>query len=351
MYLMTKSHNLYFHVPFCQTKCNYCAFYSSACANPDWTKYCDGILAEIDNWAIRLKKITVPTIFFGGGTPSLMPVDIFARIITKVRDKFNLSTDCEVSLESNPGTLDCKKLSEFQKLGVNRLSIGIQSLNDDELKFLGRCHDAATATQLVRDAKDLGLRVSGDFIYGLPGQTVTDVRKLCEQINELGLEHCSMYELSIEPDTPFSKMNLEMPDNETMAEMYETIGHTLTLPRYEVSNYGTPCRHNQNIWDGAPYIGIGRGAAGRPLINGIWHEQTGDDKLFEKMDPSTRALEKIIMGLRTKNGVGLEPEITDLIDMLYVYKNPDLLQVVDNRLIATEKGLLFLNDLLVKLVR
>ncbi|MDR0726664.1 MAG: radical SAM protein, partial [Rickettsiales bacterium] len=213
---MNKPHNLYIHIPFCASKCNYCAFYSAACATPDWDGFCDGILTEIDHWYDILGKITVPTIFFGGGTPSLMPPHIFAKIMWYIKNRFLVPDDAEVSVESNPGTIDKDKLKEFQSNGMNRLSIGIQSLNNQELKFLGRRHDAATATKLIKSAKDLGLHVSGDFMYGLPGQTVEDVRTLCQSINELDMEHCSMYELSLEPGTPFSKMNLKMPDNETM---------------------------------------------------------------------------------------------------------------------------------------
>lgn len=349
---MNNPHNLYFHVPFCASKCNYCAFYSAACANPDWDGYCDGILAEIDTWADTLGRVTVPTIFFGGGTPSLMPAAVFKKIINHVKQRFDVTNDCEISLESNPGTIDRDKLQEFVTAGMNRLSIGIQSLDDNELKFLGRKHDAATAIRLIKDAQDLGLRVSGDFIYGLPGQTAQTVKNLCEQINELGLEHCSMYELSIEPGTPFSKMNLIMPDNETMAQMYETIGETLTLPRYEVSNYGRPCLHNQNIWDGQPYIGIGRGAAGRPFIDGIWYEQMGAGNMFEKMDNASRALENIIMGLRTIRGVQITDDIRDIINWDYVQNHPELLELsADNKMRATANGMLILNDLLVNLVK
>ncbi|MDL2296001.1 radical SAM family heme chaperone HemW [Lachnospiraceae bacterium OttesenSCG-928-E19] len=297
---MNKPHNLYFHIPYCASKCRYCAFYSMPCANPEWDSFADGILAEIDHWSKIMGKIDIPTIFFGGGTPSLMPVVVFERIMNAVRENFNVLPDCEITVECNPGTITAEKLIAFQKIGMNRISVGVQSFDDDILKFMGRCHNANTALDLINKSLDLGLRVSADFIYGLPNQTVDDVKNLCNQINNLGIEHCSMYELIIEPGTPFADMKLDVPDNETMADMYETIGETLAMPRYEVSNYGTPCHHNQNIWDGEPYIGFGTAAAGRPLINNVWHEQMGNNEMCEKMTDTDRAIERVIMGLRSK---------------------------------------------------
>ena len=142
------------------------------------------------------------------------------------------------------------RLDEFIANGANRLSIGVQSLNDDELQFLGRRHNVAKAMRLIDVAKSRNIRVSADFIYGLPRHNAKSVEKLCNEINKIGLTHCSMYELTIEPSTPFGKMNLDMPSNTEMAEMYNVIGETLNLPRYEVSNYAVPgfeCRHNQNV--------------------------------------------------------------------------------------------------------
>ena len=351
---MTVPHNIYIHVPFCMSKCNYCAFFSHACANPDWRAYTDGILSEIDYWASILGKITVPTVFFGGGTPSLMPTDNFAEIMTRIRDRFNLATDTEITIESNPGTLDATRLNEFIVAGVNRLSIGVQSLTDNELQFLGRRHTVADALRLIDDAMSRKIRVSADFIYGLPGHTAKSVEKLCRDINKIGLQHCSMYELTIEPNTPFGKMNLEMPTNTEMADMYNIIGETLNLPRYEVSNYATPgqeCRHNQNVWDGDAYIGIGTGAAGRVFWNGVWYEQLGDGIRFEPMASVARATEKIITGLRTTRGLLLAPDIKNALNIEYAKQNPDLVEIVDGRIRTTKKGMLILDDLLLNLVK
>lgn len=199
------------------------------------------------------------------------------------------------------------------------------------------------------------IRVSADFIYGLPGDTVQDVANMCRDINTLGLQHCSMYELTIEPDTPLGKSNPIMPLNNDMAEMYNVIDETLTLPRYEVSNYaatGQECRHNLNIWDGAPYIGIGRGAAGRILIDDIWYEQMGGGELFNPLDNDARATERIITGMRTIRGVKLDKITTPAINMEFVVHNPDLVvRTTDNRIAATKRGMLILDDLVLKLRR
>ena len=351
---MTVPHNIYVHVPFCMSKCNYCAFFSRACVAPDWRTYTDGILSEIDYWATKLGKIDVPTIFFGGGTPSLMPVEFFSEIMARIYDRFNVLPVAEITIESNPGTLTAPRLDDFIKSGVNRLSIGVQSLDDDELRFLGRRHTVMDAMQLINTAQSRDIRVSADFIYGLPKHTAKTVEKLCRNINKIGLMHCSMYELTIEPDTPFEKKNLNMPANDMMAEMYNAISETLALPRYEVSNYATPgfeCRHNQNVWDGAAYIGIGHGAAGRIFWDGTWYEQMGGGARFEPMTVAARATEKIITGLRTTRGLLLAPDVENALNMEYAKSHPELLEIVDGRIRATKRGMLILDDLLLDLAK
>ncbi len=352
---MTVPHNIYIHVPFCVAKCKYCAFWSVACRAPDWGAYVDAIASEIDFWGKKLGRIQVPTIFFGGGTPSLMPTKSFAQIMDALHRNFDIDTGAEVTLESNPGTLDMARLREFVTYGVNRLSVGVQSFDDARLEFLGRRHTARDALNLIGSAMDIGLRVSGDFIYGLPGDTVRDVIDTCKQINNLGLRHCSMYELTIEPNTPFGKMNLDMPSNDVMADMYVAISDTLHPARYEVSNYATPgdeCRHNQNVWDGDAYIGIGRGGAGRVYCDNVWYQQRGGDGEFTPLDTHARATEKIITGLRQVRGVKLTPDVAGVINKKYIDTHPQLLQYTsDNRVRATISGMLILDDIMPDLIR
>lgn len=321
---------------------------------PDWESYANGICAEIDFWSEKLGKIKIPTIFFGGGTPSLMPIDIFQSIMKRLDDKFDLSECGEVTLESNPGTITDDKLKDFIASGVNRLSIGVQSLDDSELQFLGRKHDVKTATRLIEQAQKTGIRISADFIYGLPNHTVKNIVSLCDKVNSLGLHHASLYELTIEPNTPFGKMNLNMPTNDEMADMYLAISDNLNLPRYEVSNYATPgeeCKHNQNIWDGDAYIGLGNGAKGRVFMNNTWFEQSGGDIKFSEIDNKTRAIERLITGLRTMRGVFIDNDVKNVIDIDFINAHNDLVRVNNNRITATNKGLLILDDLLVDITK
>jgi len=350
---MNKAHNIYIHVPFCISKCKYCAFFSSAVA-PDWESYRDGICAEIDFWATKLGKIKVPTIFFGGGTPSLMPMWVFRSVMQKLNEKFDLSGCDEITLESNPGTIDDGKLKEFIENGATRLSIGVQSFDNDELQFLGRKHDVGTAVHLIESAQKTGIRVSADFIYGLPHHTTKNVISLCDKINKIGLQHASLYELTIEPNTPFGRMNLQMPDNNEMADMYIAIRDNLKLPRYEVSNYAIPtqeCKHNQNVWNGDAYIGLGNGAMGRVFMDNAWFEQSGGDIKFSALDNKTRAVERLITGLRTVRGIVFDDDIKNIVDIDFINSHNDLVKIKDNRIWATDKGLLVLDDLLIKITR
>ena len=350
---MSVPHNIYIHVPFCASKCNYCAFYSAA-VSPNWDKYADDICAEIIHWGNILGHPVVPTIFLGGGTPSLMPTNIFARIMDTIHKSFHIEPGAEITIEANPGTITSEKLDEFIAAGVNRLSVGVQSLDDEKLQFMGRRHSACDARALLDAATMRDIRISADFIYGLPGDTVTSVTQMCRDINALGLTHCSMYELTIEPHTPFGKTNLDMPGDAEMADMYVAIGENLKLPRYEVSNYAAPgyeCKHNANIWDGDAYIGIGRAAAGRVCMNGVWHEQMGAGAMFSPISDNTRAAEKIITGMRTRRGVKITSDVDALINWDWVRSNPNLIERTADRLRATNLGLLTLDGILVELIR
>ena len=351
---MNCPHNLYIHVPFCISKCKYCAFYSVPGFNPNWEKYTKSVCEEISFWANKLGRIKIPTVFFGGGTPSLMPIKAFETIMHAITDNFDLDENCEITLESNPGTLDNDKLQDFIDNGVNRLSIGVQSFKDSELEFLGRIHNAKQSLNLIESAQNKGIRVSGDFIYGLPNQTVQDVQEICQNINNIGLTHASLYELTIEKNTPFGNMHLNMPNNETMADMYMAINDTLKLNRYEVSNYANPnqeCRHNQNIWFGDAYIGIGRAGAGRIFIDGVWYEQMGNYEKFESISIETRAIEKIITGLRTTRGVELSGDVLNQLNMDWINSHKDLVALSDKYLYTTPRGFLILDNIISEVIK
>jgi oxygen-independent coproporphyrinogen-3 oxidase len=351
-------HNLYIHIPFCASKCNYCAFHSSAVSNPDWDGLADAIIGSAGYWAARLSRCRVPTVFFGGGTPSLLPAAIFARIMNAVRAAFDVAPDAEISIEANPGTLDAAKLREFAAAGMTRLSVGVQSLDARALSFLGRRHSARDAIGLLDSARALGLRVSGDFIYGLPGQTLRDVMDMCRGILELGLSHASVYELCIEPGTPLAARGVAPVGNDAAADMYMAVNQSLApaLQRYEVSNYaalGDECRHNADIWAGGAYIGVGPSACGRVLLDdGRWLEtrEFAGEITERALAPRTRALEKIITGMRTMRGVGLSPDVRDAIDWKFVKENPDLIAEKDGFLAAAGDGIMIMDWVVERMV-
>lgn len=283
-----------------------------------------------------------------------MPVHVFETIIRHIGNVFNILPNAEITIEANPGTITNDKIDDFITAGLTRISIGVQALTPARLEYLGRIHTVRDAMNIVNYAMGTKLRVSADFIYGLPGDTIDTVTTMCHQINQIGLTHCSMYELTIEPGTPLAATHPKMPSNDDMAQMYNTIGEQLSIPRYEVSNYAVPgfeCRHNQNVWAGEPYIGIGRGAAGRINIDGIWYEQMGNNQLMCPMDPSTRAIEKIITGMRTRRGIQLTNDVITKINMDFIDKNPLYFIHDKNHIAATDCGILILDKLLVNMVR
>ena len=283
-----------------------------------------------------------------------MPVQVFDKIMNTIYKTCFIAPTAEITIESNPGTLDKSKLGDFVRAGVNRLSVGIQSFNDDVLQFLGRRHSAADALRLIDMGTEMGLGVSGDLIYGIPGDTPDTVIKTCQQINNIGLRHCSMYELTIEAGTPFGRMNLDMPGNDEMAQMYDAIADTLDIPRYEVSNYAAPgheCAHNLNIWDGDAYIGIGRGGAGRVHMGGVWYEQLGNRVQCDPITDETRAIECVIMGMRTVRGCRLTDDVKHVIDMDWVMQHPDMVQIKNNRIAATRDGMMMLDTINLNMVK
>jgi oxygen-independent coproporphyrinogen-3 oxidase len=330
--------NLYIHVPFCVKKCNYCAFYS-VCGDPDWDGYVREILGQLDYF--HTSDYEIKTLFFGGGTPSLMPVGHAERIIKKL----NISPGAEFTIEANPKTISSLDLKDWKDWGMNRLSIGMQSFDDRDLDFLGRIHSVADSMELLAAANDLGLRASGDFIYGLPDHSVSDVARLCERINASGLRHASLYELTMEPGTKFQ--NLRPVSESTGAEMYLAIQSALKLPRYEVSNYGDPCLHNSAVWSGGEYIGVGESAAGRIVRDGKWIETkivVGRVRENE-LSLRDRKVEIAMTGLRTAGGVRVS-EMRDIIDWDFVGAHPEYFARDSESLRMTNSGIMLLDGLL-----
>ncbi|MDR0319806.1 MAG: coproporphyrinogen III oxidase family protein [Rickettsiales bacterium] len=373
-------HHLYIHVPFCERKCPYCAFHSSA-EKPDWDKYAADIIAAIS----ESPGCEVPTIFFGGGTPSLMPAATLEKILNAAHKHFTVSPDAEITIEMNPGTLEFpsregvadlsaeaqrakgegrggNQLSDYKSLGITRISVGAQSFNDGELRFLGRIHDAKQARETITAAQNAGFETSADFIYALPGQTVADVEKLCREIKSMGLTHASLYELTLEPGNklpPCGGVGDEVAGGGSKTEMWLSIGHILN--RYEVSNYAQPgheCKHNSGIWAGEPYIGLGPSAAGRIFDGTNWYEQyTPPSSLlpssFVLLPSHDRAVEKVITGLRTKRGVRLSPDVLEILNSPLAGKSKkrELFRWGVDSLALSDSGLLILDSLLPDMIK
>ena len=270
--------SLYVHIPFCQRKCVYCDFYSVEAVGM-MDAFLDALRAEIALGARTGEGAHFDTLFFGGGTPSLMTPSQLEGVMVALRGAFRFTEDAEVTLETNPGTVTRETLRDYRSLGVNRLSIGIQSFDDGELRFLGRIHNAAQASRCVALARDAGfMNVSVDLIYSLPDQTVSGWDATLARAIALGPDHLSAYSLIVEDNTPLARMvaaNIVSPNPvESEALLYE---HTMSVmersgfEHYEVSNYARPgCRslHNTAYWSHAEYLGFG------PSAHSFW--RTGD---------------------------------------------------------------------------
>ncbi len=264
---------LYIHWPFCKSKCPYCDFNSHVRERVDEPRWRAALLAELDHWAPSLKGRELVSIFFGGGTPSLMAPATAAALIERAAQHWPVSRDLEITLEANPTSVEASRFAELRAAGVNRVSLGVQALDDASLKFLGRGHNAGEARAAVKLAARLFDRFSFDLIYARPGQTLEAWREELAAALAMAGDHLSLYQLTIEQGTAFAtafaRGDFRLPDDETQGALYETTQETLAaagLPAYEISNHARPgqeCRHNLVYWRYQDYLGIGPGAHGR----------------------------------------------------------------------------------------
>lgn len=283
--MITDKLGIYIHIPFCLSKCHYCDFCSLPAAKTDKIDaYAVALLNEIATFANnRDKKQTVDTVYFGGGTPTLLSVENLSDILSCVKENFELLTDVEITIEANPKTADRQKLSDIRSLGVNRLSIGMQSVHDGELKALGRIHTYRDFEQFYYDSRKAGFdNVSVDLMYGIPMQSMdsfdVSLRRLCE----LSPEHISSYCLKIEENTRFyqKKDTLALPDEDTVCDMYEHMSNILSdagYNKYEISNFsreGKESRHNLKYWKYDDYTGFGSGA--HSYVDGVRYSNSRD---------------------------------------------------------------------------
>ena len=260
--------SLYVHMPWCLKKCPYCDFNSHELSTPELPeqRYIDAVVADLEASLALVWGRTVHSIFIGGGTPSLFSPQAIDRLLADIRARVRLAPDCEITLEANPGTFERDRFKAFRSAGVTRLSVGVQSFNDNHLKSLGRVHDSAQALAAVEEAAQAFDTFNLDIMYALPGQTIPELRQDMATALSLQSPHISIYHLTIEPNTYFAKFPPRVPDQDTAYEMLDVITEmTLAagLDRYEVSAYARPghrCWHNLNYWQFGDYLGIGAGA-------------------------------------------------------------------------------------------
>lgn len=321
---------LYIHWPFCLSKCPYCDFNSHVRHEaPDEARYVRAYKKEIAATAARIPGRTITTVFFGGGTPSLMQPSSVAAILDAAGKHWNIAPDVEVTLEANPTSVEAERFKSFRAAGVNRVSLGVQALDDAALKELGRLHSAQEALDAVAIARRNFERYSFDLIYARPRQSIAEWKtELTRAIGEAA-EHLSLYQLTIEPDTPFFGLHaagkLATPDNDLARDLYDAtqeICGAHGLAAYEISNHARPgaeCRHNLVYWRGHEYAGIGPGAHGRIEIGGKRYATATEKKpeawlmrveanghgltVDETLTSDERADEFLLMGLRLAEGI------------------------------------------------
>jgi oxygen-independent coproporphyrinogen-3 oxidase len=274
---MDGAFGIYIHWPFCLSKCPYCDFNSHVAAAIDQAAWRRALLAELAHFAKETPGRTVTSVFFGGGTPSLMDPATVAALLEAIAGHWGVDPAVETTLEANPGTVDAERFQDFRAAGINRLSMGLQALNDPALRFLGRRHDVAQAIAAVDLARRTFPRISFDLIYARPGQTEQAWRAELGQAIALAADHLSVYQLTIEAGTAFhpahARGDFVLPDEDLSAALFELTAEVTAaagLPAYEISNHAAPgaeCRHNLLYWQGDDYVGIGPGAHGR-LSNG-----------------------------------------------------------------------------------
>ncbi len=326
-----ESLSLYVHWPFCLSKCPYCDFNSHVRENVDQDRWRTGLLAEIEYYANTLAPHPIDTLFFGGGTPSLMPPETVAAVIEAARDAWGFTENVEISLEANPTSVEAENFAKLADAGVNRVSLGIQALKDDDLAFLGRAHSVAEALQALDVASNCFDRVSFDLIYGRQGQKLAAWETELREAISFSTEHLSLYQLTIEPNTGFAgrvqRGEITMPTDDLQADLFlatEEITGAQGLVPYEISNFARPgaeCRHNLNYWRSGSWIGIGPGAHGRITVDArrvatanskrpeTWLDEieAGQVSMDDRhvLAASEIASETVMMGLRLAEGVSL----------------------------------------------
>jgi putative oxygen-independent coproporphyrinogen III oxidase len=376
---------LYVHWPFCLAKCPYCDFNSHVRERIDQSRFAAALRRELATEAARLGRRRLTSVFFGGGTPSLMDPSTVAALLDDAARFFDAANDLEITLEANPTSIEAGRLADYRAAGVNRVSIGIQSLDETALRMLGRQHSAKEAVAALALARRLFPRVSFDLIYARPGQDLRAWRAELQAALAIAADHLSLYQLTIEPATRFEALHRQgkivLPDEDTAAALYDATGEECAragLLAYEISNYARPggeSRHNLAYWRYLDYAGIGPGAHGRVTVDGSLHatrrhrapepwaervERDGDGLTAdEPVAPEERAREALLMGLRLTEGIDLARfaartgrTMAQSVDASVLAQciEEDYLVLTPDRLVATRDGRIRLDSLLASLV-
>jgi len=366
---------LYVHIPFCIRKCNYCDFLSFPYDTNLVQRYTHALCRELElkkTLAQRLK-----TVYIGGGTPAILPETCLEQIFSVIREQYTISPEAEVTMEANPGTITEKKADLLLSLGVNRISLGVQSFSDAELKILERVHTAGEAVSSAEILRTAGLKdLSLDLMYGIPGQTIETWENSLHTAKSLFPQHISAYELTPEKGTRLTKLIdagiLALPDDERILRMSSLAIDTLAeagFDHYEISNYALPghrCIHNVNYWDSGEYIAAGAGAHG--FLDGCRAKNTDsltdyisklDNLIIPETDsvrlsPADRIQEFIMLGLRQREGIHLNAAGKLNLDIATAAQQlieDEFTEIINNRLRLTRKGLAVANTVIIRLLQ
>ena len=363
---------LYVHIPFCVRKCQYCDFLSGPSDEETKDRYIEALLKEI-RAAEHTEDYEIVSVFIGGGTPSALKAEAIASIMSTLQEQFFFCEDAEVTIEANPGTVDLEKLTIYRNVGINRLSLGLQSTDAEELKLLGRIHSYEEFLKSYEWAREVGFsNINIDLMFAIPGQTGEAWRQHLYQVAELNPEHISAYSLIIEEGTPFAEQNLDLPDEDTEYQMYEDTAEILErygYRQYEISNYakqGYMCRHNAGYWQRREYLGFGLGASS--LYGGMRFSNTHQmqEYLKESRNPdqirqdvtvlsrNERIEEFMFLGLRMTEGISekkfeenFDVRLMDVYgDILQKYEETGFMEHIETKWRLTRKGIHVSNHIL-----
>ena len=363
---------LYVHIPFCVRKCQYCDFLSGPSDEETKDRYIEALLKEI-RAAEHTEDYEIVSVFIGGGTPSALKAEAIASIMRTLQEKFFFCEDAEVTIEANPGTVDLEKLTIYRNVGINRLSLGLQSTDAEELKLLGRIHSYEEFLKSYEWAREAGFsNINIDLMFAIPGQTGEAWRQHLYQVAELNPEHISAYSLIIEEGTPFAEQNLDLPDEDTEYQMYEDTAEILErygYRQYEISNYakqGYMCRHNAGYWQRREYLGFGLGASS--LYGGMRFSNTHQmqEYLKESRNPdqirkdvtvlsrNEQIEEFMFLGLRMTEGISekkfeenFDVRLMDVYgDILQKYEETGFMEHMETKWRLTRKGIHVSNHIL-----